>query len=157
MLARQNFMSLLVKIPLFRGLGPRECGEILQISQQKSYKPGEKIFVAGTAGDEMLVLLKGRVKILISGGKEMARLEAIDTVGEMEVFGSSPRVADVVAEDEVSGLTMDSRALSTLFKRDAPIGIQMLLNIVDNLAGKLAAADQELAARLSHEPTEKRG
>ena len=153
---RENFLSLLVKIPLFQGLGLSECRKILQIAHQKSYQPGEKIYAAGTTGDEMLVILKGRVKILISGDKGVAQLEAIQTVGEMEVVGSTPRVADVVADGEVSGLALGRRRLNALFESEATIGVQMLRNIVDNLAGKLAAADNELAVRFTQVRTEKR-
>ena len=133
---RENFLSLLVKIPLFQGLGLSECRKILQIAHQKSYQPGEKIYAAGTTGDEMLVILKGRVKILISGDKE--------------VVGSIHRVADVVADDEVSGLGLGKRALNALFESNDTIGVQMLRNIVDNLARKLAVADKELAVRFAH-------
>ena len=147
---RQNITALLAKIPLFHGLSPNQCREILQVSHQKSFQPGEKIYGAGTAGDEMLLLLKGRVKILISDGKEVARVEAIDTVGEMEVVGSSLRVADVVADGEVSGLTIRRRALDYLFESNASIAIQLLRNVVDSLARKLGTADQVLAGRFTH-------
>ena len=147
---RQNLTNLLVKIPLFRGLGPNQCREILQVSHQRSFAQGDIIYRAGSTGDEMLILLKGRVRILVGEGKEVASVEAIDTVGEMEIMGSSPRVADVVAGNEVSGLTLGKGALMTLFESDAAMGIQLLRNIVENLAGKLAVADQELAARIAH-------
>ena len=153
---QDSLISLLVKIPLFRGIGLSECREILKISLQKSYQPGENIYAAGTPGDEMLIILKGRVKILISGDREVAQLEAIQTVGEMEVVGSTPRVADVVADGEVSGLALGRRRLNALFESEATIGVQMLRNIVDNLAGKLAAADNELAVRFTQVRTEKR-
>ena len=148
---RQNLIGLLVKIPLFHGLGPDQCLHVLKVSHQKSFASGEKIYAAGTPGDELFILLKGRVRILVTDDREVARLEAIDTVGEMEVIGSSPRVADVVADGEVSGLTLSEGVLNNLFQREPSLGVQLLRNIVDNLSKKLAATDQTLAARLAHE------
>ena len=147
---RQNLVGLLVKIPLFHGLGPDQCLQVLKISHQKSFKPGEKIYAAGTPGDEMLILLQGRVKILVRDNREVAQVEAIDTVGEMEIIGANLRVADVVADGEVSGLTVGEGVLDDLFHREPTLGIQLLRNIVSNLSGKLAATDQTLAARLAH-------
>ena len=72
---RQNLISLLVKIPLFSGLGPDQCRQVLKISKQKSFEPDEKIYAAGTPGDEMFILLQGRVKILI--GDEMRNVATI--------------------------------------------------------------------------------
>ena len=68
----------------------------------------------------------------------------------MEVVGSIHRVADVVADDEVSGLGLGKRALNALFESNDTIGVKMLRNIVDNLARKLAVADKELAVRFAH-------
>lgn len=148
---RQNLIGLLVKIPLFRGLGPDQCLQILKVSHHKSFAPGEKIYAAGTPGDELFILLQGRVRILVTDDREVARVEAIDTVGEMEVIGSGPRVADVVADGEVAGLTLSESVLNNLFQRDPVLGVQLLRNIVNNLAEKLATTDQALAARLAHE------
>ena len=69
----------------------------------------------------------------------------------MEVIGSGPRVADVVADGEVAGLTLSESVLNNLFQRDPVLGVQLLRNIVNNLAEKLATTDQALAARLAHE------
>lgn len=152
---RTNLIGLLAKIPLFRGLGPDQCQLVLKVSHQKSYEPDERIYAAGTAGDEMLILLQGEVKILVADGQEVARVDAIDTVGEMEIIGAGPRVADVVADGEVSGLTLGGRVLDDLFRREPDLGVQLLRNIVENLSAKLAAADQAMAARLSHESTKR--
>ena len=152
---RQNLIALLVKIPLFRGLGPDQCLQVLKVSHQKSFEPGEKIYAAGTPGDEMFILLQGRVRILVTDDREVARVEAIDTVGEMEIIGASPRVADVVADGEVSGLTLGEGVLNDLFRREPSLGVQLLRNIVDNLSQKLAATDQTLAARLAHESSKR--
>jgi len=74
----------------------------------------------------------------------------------MEVVGSTLRVADVVADDEVSGFALGNSALHDLFESNANIGVQMLRNIVGNLAGKLASADKELAVRFTPITREKR-
>lgn len=51
---RQSLIGLLVKIPLFSGLGPDQFSQVLKISHQRSFVPGYKIYAARTRGDEML-------------------------------------------------------------------------------------------------------
>ena len=50
----------------------------------------------------------------------------------------------------MSGLGLGKRALNALFESNDTIGVQMLRNIVDNLARKLAVADKKLAVRFAH-------
>lgn len=147
----QNLSEALLRIPLFKNLTPTEIKPLLSLCKPASYDPGTKIYEAGSSGTEMLILLKGTVRVLLSDGTEVATVSAIDTVGEMEVVGALQRTADIVAADEVSGLTISKGVLEGLFQNAPNMGIGLLRNIVENIAHKLSDTNKELAARISHE------
>ena len=143
----QNLSEALLRIPLFKNLTPTEIKPLLSLCKPASYDPGTKIYEAGSSGTEMLILLKGTVRVLLSDGTEVAT----DTVGEMEIVGALQRTADIVAADEVSGLTISKGVLEGLFQNAPNMGIGLLRNIVENIAHKLSDTNKELAARISHE------
>ena len=147
----QNLSEALLRIPLFKNFTPTEIKPLLSLCKSASYDPGTKIYEAGSSGTEMLILLKGTVRVLLSDGTEVATVSAIDTVGEMEIVGVLQRTADIVAADEVSGLTISKGVLEGLFQNAPNLGIGLLRNIVENIAHKLSDTNKELAARISHE------
>ena len=147
----QNLSEALLRIPLFKNLTPTEIKPLLSLCKPASFGADTKIYEAGSPGTEMLILLKGSVRVLLPDGTEVAIVSAIDTVGEMEIVGALQRTADIVAAEDVSGLTMGKGVLEGLFQNEPRIGIGLLRNIVENIAQKLSDTDRELAARISHE------
>ena len=142
--APQGVADILSRIPIFRHLTLEECRRILTTCKKASFPPDKTIYATGAPSKEMLILLHGTVSIQTSGGAELARLQAPDTVGDMEILSAQPRVARVVAEGEVSGLTMTRVDLEELFKLEPQMGIKLLRNMVDSLSKKLTAANVHL-------------
>ena len=79
-------------------------------------------------------------------GLEVAQVEAVDAVGEMEIFTLFPRVAKVVASKDVSGLAIAKNMLEGLIGGDPHLGIHILKNIIDSLGRKLANANAQASA-----------
>lgn len=74
----------------------------------------------------MLILLKGTVSVRMSGGTEVATVEAVDTVGEMGIVSPLPRTANIVASTPVSGMTVGKGVLEGLVENDPVLGIKLL-------------------------------
>jgi CRP-like cAMP-binding protein len=142
--APQGVADILSRIPIFRHLTLEECRRILATCKRASFQPDKTIYATGAPSKEMLILLTGTVSIQTSSGAELARLRAPDTVGEMEILSAQPRVARVVADSEVSGLTMSRIDLEELFKVEPQMGIKLLKNMVESLSKKLSAANRQL-------------
>ena len=142
---QQGLTELLSRIPLFEGLTRDECRQVLAMCKQAKVPSGKAIYAAGTPGKEMLVILKGEVAIQIPGGGTVAELQAIDTVGEMEICSAQPRVAQELASGEVSGLTLGRVELESLFSHEPQLGIKILKNIAESLSKKLAFANQQMS------------
>ena len=142
--ARSDLVDLLARIPIFQNLTPEECKQLMTVCKKASYSDKRTIYDAGTLGLQLLILLKGKVSIQMSGGSEITMVESTDTVGEMEIASAQPRVASVVASGDVSGLTIDRVDLEGLVRAQPHLGVKIMKNIIDILAGKLAAVDQQL-------------
>ena len=142
--APQGVADILSRIPIFRHLSVEECRRILATCKRASFSSDKTIYATGAPSKEMLILLNGTVSIQTSAGEELAKLHAPDTVGDMEILSAQPRVARVVAEGEVSGLTMTRVDLEELFKLEPQMGIKLLRNMVDSLSKKLTAANRHL-------------
>ena len=144
---QQGMTELLSRIPLFEGLTRDECRQVLAMCKQAKFPAGKAIYAAGTPGKELLVILKGEVTIQVPGGGTVAELQAIDTVGEMEICSAQPRVARVVASGQVSGLTLGRAELESLFSHKPQLGIKILKNIVESLSRKLALSNQQASQK----------
>jgi CRP-like cAMP-binding protein len=139
---KQNLLDLLIRIPLFDGFVPTECQKLLQICKRASFEEGKTIYPAGTP--QLMVLLKGTLRIELGDGSEVAVLEPLETVGEMEVLTGAPRVASVVAVTEVSGLLMSRPNQESLIEREPFVGIKLLRNLVGSLSHKLVVANEKV-------------
>lgn len=91
-------------VPLFSSLAPGDLIQVAQIGQEKFYPHGETIIREGEMGDEVFVIVSGEVRVLVEGGREIARRKAGEYVGEMSILSREPRIATLVAEGEVRTL-----------------------------------------------------
>lgn len=66
-------------------LPPHEQKRLLSIARQVDFGPGDRIFSKSEAGDHMFVVIRGRVRIFLSGGgrrrKTFAHLQSGDFFG----------------------------------------------------------------------------
>ncbi|MBT3603786.1 MAG: cyclic nucleotide-binding domain-containing protein [Candidatus Latescibacteria bacterium] len=141
---KKNLIDLLVRIPLFESLVPQECRRVLALCKRIAFMEGDVIFEIGDPGTRLIILLQGSVTIELGNGQELARLEPIDTIGEMEIASNHSRYARAVALTDISGMIISQNDLDILFAQDAVLGVKLLKNIVNSLAGKLAAINTKL-------------
>ena len=140
---KQNLISLLERIPIFDGLSVEECKRVMSTGEPVKIPRGKTVYPANTPGSQMLILLMGTASIQSPDGREITQVEAIDTVGEMEIFTAAPRVAKVVAHTDISGLVIAKNELEVLIAHEPSLGVQLLKNIIDSLGRKLAASNAQ--------------
>ena len=83
------------------------------------------------------ILIKGELKIAFKNGKELSRIQHIGIVGEMGLFTGQQRSASVVAATDCIVLIIHKTELIKLFHEDFIIGIQVLMNVIQDLSQKL--------------------
>ena len=137
-------LSHIKKFGLVGLLPPAAQKRLLAISRQGDFGPGERIFSRSDAADHMFVVIRGRVKIFLSGGgrrrKTFAYLGAGDFFGEMAVITGKTRSASAEATEPTSLLLIHKRDFRRLMERDRKLCFYMLQAVSD----RLRVADEEI-------------
>ena len=84
---------------LFSTLPEELLRPILDRGMERSYSDGDRILRLGDAGESLLLVLEGTVRIERPG--KVVRLSVGDLLGEIEVLDGGPRIADAIAEGPV--------------------------------------------------------
>jgi CRP/FNR family transcriptional regulator, cyclic AMP receptor protein len=81
-----------------------EINFLSSLSRERKFAPGQILFREGDVGDEMYVVLEGRVMISKEipgvGEEALAFVERGDYFGEMALIENQPRSADAKAHEE---------------------------------------------------------
>ena len=132
-----KFIKILEKIPIFKGLTVDQFQKILNICSKRTCEKDEKLCWIGDDSREMFILIRGELKIAFKNGKELSRIQHIGIVGEMGIFTGQQRSASVVAATDCIVLIIHKTELIKLFHEDFIIGIQVLMNVIQDLSQKL--------------------
>jgi len=110
---------------------------MLQImGSPRTYEPGEKVFIEGSPGTTMYVVLDGNIEIFV-GGKSMGVAGRGTIIGEMALIDTSTRSATVEAKDYcVLAQVNESQFLSLMDK--AP---SFALSVMKTLVTRLRNVD----------------
>lgn len=97
--------EVLREVTWLKGLSEEDITKILEISNQRTYQPGDMIMEQGDRGDGMILITRGSVKISIMD-TVVDILGRGSVIGEMAVLAGVPRTADVIADTTVTALWM---------------------------------------------------
>src|SRR5262249_54117535 len=134
-----------VTIPLFAGLRPSQARVVVLMGDLKRFQPGQLIVRRGERGNEMYVVIQGRVEVWIGGdhGPYIVDMKRGAVFGEMGlVRGGNERTADVVAASDVEVLAVDERFLQRIQRRYPRIASKVLLNLSKILSDRLQRANE---------------
>ncbi|MBJ6762749.1 Stp1/IreP family PP2C-type Ser/Thr phosphatase [Myxococcaceae bacterium JPH2] len=140
----QSRMEALRKIPLFRHLTYKEQTAVLSIATTRTYPAGREIVVEGQPGEELFVVIRGRVAIE-KNGVEIAELRAGGHFGEMGLIDNAPRSATVRATEPTRTMVIARSDLMGLMKRESILAVKMLWSFVQVLSDRLRATNSELS------------
>jgi CRP-like cAMP-binding protein len=112
----------------------------------RSFGTGEVIFREGDdPRDEAFMIHAGRVEVRKRVGREQRLLRVLvrgELLGELGLFGSSPRSATAVAAEAVTLVVIPARRLNHLVRTNPGLAVA----IIRDLSIKLLATNQLLAA-----------
>ncbi len=140
----QSRMEALRKIPLFRHLTYKEQTAVLSIATTRTFPAGHEIVVEGQPGEELFVVIRGRVTIE-KDGVEIAELQAGGHFGEMGLVDNAPRSATVRAAEPTRVMVIARGDLMALMKRESILAVKMLWSFVQVLSDRLRATNSELS------------
>ncbi|MCL2179068.1 MAG: cyclic nucleotide-binding domain-containing protein [Proteobacteria bacterium] len=143
-LEAQSRMEALKKMPLFRHLTYKEQTAVLSIATTRSYAEGEEIICEGQQGNDLYIVVKGRV-VVEKGGMEISELFPGGHFGEMGLVDNAPRSATIRAAELTRVMLVVRSELMALMKRESILAVKMLWSFVQVLADRLRAANFELS------------
>ncbi len=139
------------KVRLFReqGLSRRELMTLATFSREKRFNAGASLFQEGDEGNEMYIVLEGRVmisKFIPGAGEEaLAILERGDFFGEMSLIDGEPRSADARAHGgPLTVLALDQGTVREVLAMDPHAALEFLHLLCRLVANRLREIDEKV-------------
>ena len=130
-------MLELRRVPLFERLDPEDLQRVATVADERSFAPGSTIVTEGEVGNELFVILDGRVRVerVESDGsiRQIRTYEEGDHFGELAVLLDRPRVATVVADREVRTLVIDGDGLRSILRERPEAAMAMLQTLAERI------------------------
>lgn len=133
----------LARMPLFRPLSDRELLRVLQVTEVTPYKNGDTVIKEGDRGEELYIVLSGKVKVL-RGGAQLAILSPGEHFGEMALIRSQPRSASVTSDGESELMVLRRRDFFEILRKEHQLAVKLLWQFLGVLADRLAETSKEL-------------
>jgi CRP/FNR family transcriptional regulator, cyclic AMP receptor protein len=130
-------------LPFLRQLGPRDADAFVRLLRRRAVKRGQPILRFGAAGDDVIVVLEGRVKVVGYGAEEREVVLAMrgpgELIGEMAALGGQRRTATAVAVDDVDVGYLKAGELRAFLLEHPDVSMVLIRMLVH----RLAEADQD--------------
>ena len=139
MISTQTLKLLADRVELFKGLNVEDIGKIFTKGMTVRYRPGESIFLKGSTGNKLYVVLGGTVRVA-DGNRTLATLTMGDMFGEMALINREPRTASAHALEATDVFVLDETAFHKLLTKR--VSVQILLNIIHVLSHRLSEANK---------------
>ena len=138
-------------VPFLRQLGTEDAEALLGRLRRRVVTRSSPILRAGAAGEEVIVVLDGRVKLVApgAGGREvvLAIRGTGELIGEMAVFGGMRRTATAVAVDDVEVGSLSGDGFRAFITEHPHVG----LILIRMLVRRLAEADRDRIDLATHD------
>ena len=142
--------DLLARSALFDALTSAQRHALAQEMRDVALDPGEMLFARGDPGNEIYLVVEGRIRIsvLSSDGRELSFAHAVpgDVFGEIAALDGSPRSADATAITSVRLKTLSRSALQRLLSTSTTAA----LAIIKLLCGRLRDVSEHFEAIALH-------
>jgi CRP-like cAMP-binding protein len=115
---------------LFRDLPDPAVDKLATLAVRRAFRRGQRIFSQGDAGDSLLGVISGQVRISAStaGGKEVFLniLESGDSFGEIAVLDGNPRTASAEALSDVVLFVIQRADLIDLLGKQPKLAVHLI-------------------------------
>jgi len=125
-----NHLEILGNHPILGELPTASIQRLLSCATTRKLRRGATIFAKGDAGTQLIAVLSGRVKIVVSSpeGRE-AVLNVVhegEVFGEIALFDGCPRTASAIALTDCELLSIDRRHFLPLVREQPDVAIKLI-------------------------------
>lgn len=121
---------LLKRVPFFELLRTDQLHYIAAILESVAWVEGERVFDLGAPGNEMYIIVKGRVGISLSTNPEdkffVAEMSEGECFGEMGILDDLPRSATAHVLEDTDAFALSKEKLRGLLLSYPELGVGML-------------------------------
>ena len=128
-------IEVLKQMPLFHHLSYKEIIRVLNVTEVREFQPGQEIIKEGAAGDEMFIVLRGKIR-LHKNGAFITNLASGAHMGEMALVDRGPRSVSATAEERSRVLTLRRREFYQIIRKDPQLSVKLLWSFVQVLADR---------------------
>jgi serine phosphatase RsbU (regulator of sigma subunit)/CRP-like cAMP-binding protein len=134
---------------LFENISDEEFGSIRAKLSVRRYRKDDVIFAEGTEGNDLHLLVEGRVRISrpdrAGDGQVLSVLHSSDFFGESDLINLRPRSATVTAMEDCTTCTIGRQDLEALLNRHHPVALRMMQVLSGRLRTSARAYLNDLA------------
>ena len=143
--------------PFLRQLGTQDAEELLSVARRRVIPKSQPILREGSAGDEVVIVVRGRVKLVASGAEGREVVLAIrgpgELIGEMAALGGIRRTATAVAVDQVEAAFLRADELREFLGQHPDAALVLMRMLVTRWAeadrDRISLATQDSVGRLA--------
>jgi CRP-like cAMP-binding protein len=126
-------------VPLFQGMAWTQLRQLTPYLELARFRAGEVIFAEGERGQQIYIIMSGRVRIMKAYGKPgeqiLATLAETDFFGDMGILEGEPHGATAVADEATEVLCL---------------GAETFQHLLRQYPSMVFALGRELSARVRH-------
>ena len=135
---------------LFKGRKLETLASLAACMTKLSYKAGELIFESGTTGDELFLIRRGEVRILLpldeTHNHHISTFGRGSFFGEMSFLDGQPRSATAIAQTDTDIYGLSRAEFEKLAEEHKKVAISLLVGLSRVLAARLRYANTEIHA-----------
>ncbi len=155
-----DFENVLKRTDIFYDLNPEHLKKVAGLCHEVHFRMGEMIFEEQSASDDLYIIARGEVEILvdpsiIEAASPMPRPVTIATMRSGQVFGEIALVDQGLrsagarsAAEDTRLLVIPRNKLLTLCDADPELGYRVMRNVAADLALKMRGADLTIREQL---------
>ena len=140
----------LIEVGLFKGRKESTLAALELCLDKRSVKTGEKIFARGDAGDQLFLIRKGSVRIMLplaSGqAHHVGSFGRGDFFGEMAFLDGDTRSADAIAFTDVELFVLSRKTFDAFAEDHKKAALSLMEGLASVLASRLRYTNVELQA-----------
>ncbi|HWP82221.1 MAG TPA: SLC26A/SulP transporter family protein [Bacteroidota bacterium] len=145
---KEEHLFDVTEFELFREVDQQTLDSLRRVLGERSYRPEETVFKQGDVGDEIFLVRRGAVRILLplEGGKfhHLATIGQGDFFGELAFLDRGARSANAVTKVSTDLYVLSRARLNELSRSNPEFGVQIFARMAHAIALRLRQADAEL-------------
>jgi CRP-like cAMP-binding protein len=137
--------ELLLRQPVFAGVGPHLLAAAAPLFQLRSVLVGGTLWYEGEPAEALAIVVDGALAVRV-GVREVGRIGPGELVGEASAFFGAPRVATVTVSAPTRVLVLPRAALEPLRESHPQVYDPLLQRALEAMARRVRDADRRIAA-----------